>query len=170
MEHWVFRRVVMWKDKEDIMIETNSAAAVDTSSSDRNKWEELRTVIQGRWSELTHEDLENLKNQVNRLVDVVQQRYGVSLEDAKRQVNEFEQTLEDKVASAYRSVSDQVGSRYRSAREGVNEFASDVRNFGFGTTVVDLARHYPVATFVTAFLLGAAVSGASVRSRRRRWY
>lgn len=151
------------------MSEANNNAA---RSSDENKgtWDELRTVIQGRWSELTGEDLDRLRGQASKLVSVVQQRYGVSLDDARRQVSEFEQNLEDQAKQLYKSASDQVGSRYRDARAGVNEFASDVRNFGFGTTVIDLARHYPVATIVTSFLLGAALAGGTVRSRRRRWY
>ncbi len=151
------------------MSQTNSAA-VNEEPTEKTTWDELRTVIQGRWSELTGEDFDKLKGQVNRLVTLVQERYGISADDAKRQVSEFEQTLEERGQRLYKAASDTVGSRYRTARDGVSEFTQDVRNFGFGTTLVDLVRHYPVATIATSFLLGALVAGGTVRSRRRRWY
>jgi hypothetical protein len=142
----------------------------ETAANDEGGWNELRSAIQGRWSELKNEDLDRLKGRVNRLVTLVKDKYAITAEDARRQVSEFEQTLEDKASQVYKSASDSVSNRYRVAREGVNEFAQDVRTYGFGTTAVNLARDYPITAVSTAFVLGALVAGSTVRSRRRRWY
>ncbi len=150
---------------------SNQNTARDESRTS-STWDELRAVIQDRWSELTTDDLDNLKGRVDRLVTLVQERYAISVEDARRQVSEFEQTLEEKSAQLYDNFSSRIGARYRSAREGINDFADDVRTYGLGSSVVDVARTYPVAAVTAAFLLGALVAGSSVRgaTRRRRWY
>ena len=140
------------------------------NTNDEAGWQGLRSAIQGRWNELTGEDIDKLKGRVNRLVTLVKDKYAINAEEAKRQVSEFEQSLEESASQLYKSASDSVSNRYRNAREGVNEFANDVRTFGFGNTVVNLARDYPITAVASAFVLGALVAGSTVRSRRRRWY
>ena len=148
----------------------DGANGANANSNDEAGWQGLRSAIQDRWNELTGEDVDKLKGRVNRLVTLVKDKYAINAEEAKRQVTEFEQGLEDSASQIYKSAYDSVSNRYRSAREGVNEFASDVRTFGFGYTVVNLARDYPVTAVATSFVLGALVAGTTVRSRRRRWY
>jgi hypothetical protein len=149
------------------MVEEN---AQRSDNAQKNGWEELSAVIQGRWSQLTHEDLENFKMKAGQLAELVQQRYGGSLEEAKRQVQEFEQGLEAGILESYRAASDEIGARYRDVRQNMQNFASDVRDFGFGTAVLDLARHNPVAAMCSAFTLGFLVKAAITPSRRRiRW-
>ncbi len=53
------------------------------------RWAELRNEAHLRWNKLTDEDLESTTGQLGKLVDVVQDRYGVSRRQAQRQVETF---------------------------------------------------------------------------------
>ena len=120
----------------------------------KSTWDELRSLIQARWDQLTHEDLDNLKGRISALADLVQQKYGITIDEAKQQVSEFEQGLEEHALRSYQILCDKVNSGYRGARRNVEEFVGDVRDFGLRTTLLDIARHNPVITIVTAFTLG----------------
>ena len=135
----------------------------------KTTWEELRTVIQGRWTELTTDDVNHLKQKAGQLAQIVQQRYGISLDDAKKQVNDFEQSLESQVGEYYKTVAAQINGRYRSARQNVSSFAGDVRDFGLGTTLVDVARHNPLFALGTAFTVGFLLHAAITPRRKYHW-
>ncbi len=53
------------------------------------RWAELRHEAHLRWNKLTDEDLDNTTGQLTRLVDLVQNRYGVSRREAQREVEKF---------------------------------------------------------------------------------
>jgi hypothetical protein len=164
--HMVKKKMAREKTENNQSNETSSS----NDSVQKSGWEELSSTIQSRWNQLTHEDLENFKLKAGQLAQIVQQRYGGSLEDARRQVVEFEQTLEDRVLESYRAATDELGNRYRGMRQNVQHFASDVRDFGLATTLLDVARHNPIAAMTAAFALGFAAKAAITPPRRRiRW-
>ena len=151
----------------------NTAEDAKTTAKDaKSTWNEVRNLIAARFDKLTHEDFDRLKGQVGKLADLVQQRYGISYEDAKGQVQEFEKGLSEDAARLYQGVHDKVQAKYRDARANVGDIADDVRNFGFAVVAGDLARRNPAATALAAFALGFAVRSAFVSScskRRYRW-
>jgi ElaB/YqjD/DUF883 family membrane-anchored ribosome-binding protein len=129
----------------------------------KNTFDELRTVLQGRWNELTHEDLENLRAKAARLTDLVQERYGLTYEDARQQVQDFRANVGQHLSDSYDALSENV-------RQSASEFASDVRDFGLATTLVDVARHNPLYAMGTAFVVGFLLKAAMTPSRRSRWH
>ena len=135
----------------------------------KTTWEDLRSAIQGRWTELTTEDYEALKQRAGQLAQIVQQRYGLSFQDAKKQVTDFEQSLENHVQDYYKIAATEVGDRYRNVRQNVGNFASDVRDFGLGTTLVDFARHNPLFALGTACTVGFLLHAAITPRRKYRW-
>lgn len=55
----------------------------------KGKWKQLRGNAQKTWGKLTEDDLSKVEGEEERLVGVVQERYGVSREEAKKQVDEW---------------------------------------------------------------------------------
>ncbi len=135
----------------------------------KTMWEDLHAAIRNRWSDLTSEDLESVKQKAGQLVQIVQDRYGISVREAKKQVRDFEQSLESRIQGYYKSLEAEFGDRYRNVRQNVDNFTSDVRDFGLGTTLVDVARHNPLFALGTAFTLGFLLHASLTPRRKYRW-
>lgn len=52
----------------------------------RSEWPELRSSAQMQWGGLTKDDLERVGGVRSRLVEVIEERYGVEPEQAEAQV------------------------------------------------------------------------------------
>jgi hypothetical protein len=55
----------------------------------RENWLELKDMLKKHWSKLNDSDIEQIKGDRNRLIDILQARYGCNKQDAENQVNEF---------------------------------------------------------------------------------
>lgn len=53
------------------------------------KWMQLRGDIRQKWGDLTDDDLDRVAGQRDRLMGVIQERYGYAREEAERQVDAF---------------------------------------------------------------------------------
>jgi len=53
------------------------------------KWKELKGEVKRQWGKLTDDDMAQLDGTKDKLVGVVQQRYGYEREQASRDVDEF---------------------------------------------------------------------------------
>ncbi len=51
-------------------------------------WNQLRGPIKGWWSKLTDEDLDSINGNYDRLVSVLQKKYGYTAQQAKEQVDQ----------------------------------------------------------------------------------
>ncbi len=56
------------------------------------KWTQLRGDVQKRWGKLTNDHLDVINGDRLKLVGKIQEAYGVAVDDAERQVSEFETT------------------------------------------------------------------------------
>jgi uncharacterized protein YjbJ (UPF0337 family) len=52
-------------------------------------WTEFRGRVRERWGRLTEDDLHVVLGRKDRLVGILQQRYGLAKQTAEREVNEF---------------------------------------------------------------------------------
>ena len=52
------------------------------------QWSQLRGSLKSWWGKLTDDDLDRIGGQKDRLVGLVQERYGRTREDAEREVEE----------------------------------------------------------------------------------
>ncbi len=52
-------------------------------------WEQLKGEAQSQWGELTNDDLDEAAGNVKVLVGKVQERYGISKDEAVKQVNKW---------------------------------------------------------------------------------
>ena len=53
------------------------------------KWKQSKGKIKQQWPKLTNDDLMIIEGQQDKLIDLVQERYGYSHEQAELEVNEF---------------------------------------------------------------------------------
>jgi len=53
-------------------------------------WDELRPAVHQRWPEVSDNELDLIKGQTDMLIGALQERYGVTREEAARQVRDFE--------------------------------------------------------------------------------
>jgi len=59
------------------------------------KWKQLKGSVRTRWGKLTDDDLELIKGQKDQLVGKIQERYGIQKDEAQRQVEEWNRTLDE---------------------------------------------------------------------------
>jgi len=52
-------------------------------------WKQLTGKVQQQWGKLTNDDLDVIDGKREELIGKVQARYGVSKEEAEKQVNDF---------------------------------------------------------------------------------
>ncbi len=60
-----------------------------TSDRVAGAWHQIKGKVKEQWGKLTDDDLKQLEGHAEQLAGKLQQRYGVALEEAERQVKEF---------------------------------------------------------------------------------
>ncbi len=56
----------------------------------KGNWKELKGALREKWGKLTDSDYEQIAGKKDKLVGLLQQRYGYEKEQAEREVDEFE--------------------------------------------------------------------------------
>ncbi len=56
------------------------------------KWKQYQGSIRERWGKLTDDDLEIIKGKRDQLIGRIQERYGITREQAHQQLDEFLKT------------------------------------------------------------------------------
>ena len=54
------------------------------------KWEQLKGKVQKQWGKLTDDDLDVIKGDAKVLAGKLQERYGITKEEAEKQVKDYE--------------------------------------------------------------------------------
>lgn len=57
------------------------------------KWMEIKGSVRAKWGELTDDEVEQVAGNTERLAGLIQQKYGRSKDAAKREVNDFIESL-----------------------------------------------------------------------------
>ena len=55
----------------------------------KGKWHQLKGAAKVRWGNLTDDDLKRVEGQAEKLVGVIQERYGYDRQRAHDEVNQF---------------------------------------------------------------------------------
>src|SRR5512140_3078659 len=53
------------------------------------KWNEIRGAVREKWGRLTNSDLDTTQGQIEKLIGLVQDRYGYSAGKSRREVERF---------------------------------------------------------------------------------
>ena len=67
----------------------------------RKSVDRIKAEARSRWDKLTDEDFDSIKTNVVELATRLQARYGLTAEDAKKQADEFMETINDAASDAY---------------------------------------------------------------------
>ena len=59
----------------------------------RNRWQELTGAVRKRWSALTEDDVLSVRGNAERLIDVLQTRYGMAREEAIKELSAWSRSL-----------------------------------------------------------------------------
>ena len=55
----------------------------------RGRWNELKGDIRTRWGKLTDDDVMQVQGQAEKMIGMLQQRYGYKREQAEQEINDF---------------------------------------------------------------------------------
>lgn len=58
------------------------------------QWKQLQDSAKSKWPKLTDDDLDFISGKHDFLVLMIQERYGIAIDEAERQVNEWKLTFE----------------------------------------------------------------------------
>lgn len=75
-------------------------------------WKQFKGQAQVRWGKLTNDHLDVVAGKREKLAGRIQEAYGVSRDDAERQIKDWEGTLADDISE------DDVGARHSRSNRG----------------------------------------------------
>ena len=66
-------------------------------NSDRmqGQWKQLKGKMKTQWGKLTDDDLDVIAGQKDQLVGKIQERYGIQKDEAQRQVDDWNKTMDE---------------------------------------------------------------------------
>lgn len=56
----------------------------------QGKWLQVKGAVKAQWGKLTNDDLDEIDGNLERLVGIVQERYGYARERVEKEVQEFQ--------------------------------------------------------------------------------
>ena len=63
----------------------------------QGKWKQIRGEIKSWWGRLTNDDLDRIEGSMDKLAGILQERYGYSMSEAQRRVENFLAQIEGKL-------------------------------------------------------------------------
>lgn len=69
------------------------AQAMRSVPSQRDRWQQVKTVALRRWDLLTSEDLDGVRGNTERMIALLQHRYGFAREEATRELTAWSKSL-----------------------------------------------------------------------------
>ena len=55
----------------------------------KGKWKELKGSVKAKWGNLTDDDVTKVEGQSEKLVGILQEKYGYSKDEAQQEYNKF---------------------------------------------------------------------------------
>jgi uncharacterized protein YjbJ (UPF0337 family) len=113
-----------------------------------SKWQRIKGEIRSQWGKLTDDDLERIGGNKDKLIGVVQERYGYVWDEARQMVDRY---LDD-----YNGVKHQAVEALRTvaSKENIQKVGSDVADF---------VRRYPIPSLLIGLGIGYLLARRSER-------
>lgn len=64
-----------------------------TQPEARNRWQQLTGAVRDRWSALTEDDVRSVRGNTERLITVLQDRYGFARDEAIKELTAWSRSL-----------------------------------------------------------------------------
>jgi len=149
----------------------------------QGNWNETKGKVKSKWGRLTDDDLLQVQGQKDRLVGVIQQKYGLARDKAEEQLEEFLSSADGFVGRAKESAHDvlekgkeivEKGKEYvEKGREYVEKGVRDGRDYvqnssvsQMATDLKDLIARNPVHSAVLGIGLGFLIGRLLTPSNR----
>ena len=149
------------------------------------QWTQLRGSLKSWWGRLTDDDLDKIGGQKDRLVGLVQEKYGQTREQAEREVEQRLREYGDgggigaKLKTGASEIGSNLSSKAREASSAVSSRVDSARAYLQDRSgneliedLVDAVQRYPIhACFVglgVGYILGKGVTGAANLERLGR--
>jgi uncharacterized protein YjbJ (UPF0337 family) len=81
--------VVAFSEKEVTMLNTDIL---------KGKWKEIKGDIKAKWGKLTDDDLTEIEGNQEKLVGILQKKYGYAKEEAEREYKNFMDRIKKRAA------------------------------------------------------------------------
>ena len=98
-------------------------------------WNEAKGKVKSQWGKLTDDDLTYVEGKRDRLLGLLQQKYGMAKDKAEEQLNQFTSSSADWISQAKEKVGQAVGQ----AREKVTETFREGKDYLQNTNLPDMA-------------------------------
>jgi len=109
----------------------------------QGNWNEAKGKVKTKWGRLTDDDLMQVGGNKDRLVGVIQQKYGIAREKAEEQLEEFMSTADGWLARAKEGAQDAVERSRDFVEKGVERGREYVeKGVERGREMVDRGRDY----------------------------
>ena len=149
------------------------------------QWTQLRGSLKSWWGRLTDDDLDRIGGQKDRLVGLVQEKYGQTREQAEREVEQRLREYGDgggigaKLKTGASEIGSNLSSKAREASSAVSSRVDSARAYLHDRSgnellddLLDAVQRYPIhACFVgfgVGYILGKGVTGAANLERLGR--
>jgi uncharacterized protein YjbJ (UPF0337 family) len=111
-----------------------------------SKWQKLKGEIRSQWGKLTDDDLERIAGNKDKLIGVLQERYGYVWDEARQMVDRY---LDDYNGLKSRAVQAMKSVASKENLQRVRKDAQKVSN-----DLVDLVRRYPIPSLLIGLGIG----------------
>ena len=114
----------------------------------QSKWQRIKGEIRSQWGKLTDDDIERIAGNKDKLIGLVQERYGYVWDEAQQMVDRY---LDD-----YNGLKHQATEALKNvmSKENVQKLSSDVANF---------VRRYPIPSLLIGVGIGFLLARRSER-------
>jgi uncharacterized protein YjbJ (UPF0337 family) len=103
------------------------------------QWQRLKGEIRSKWGKLTDDDIERIAGNKDRLIGVVQERYGYVWDEAQQMVDRY---------------LDQYGDLKTKATQALKAVASKDNLQKLASDVAELVRRYPIPALLFGLGIG----------------
>jgi uncharacterized protein YjbJ (UPF0337 family) len=138
----------------------------------QGNWNETKGKVKTKWGRLTDDDLMQVEGHKDRLVGVIQQKYGIAREKAEQQLEEFMSSSDGLIAKAKEGVAEVVekGKEYvEKGKEAVvkgKEYVQNTSASQMASDLKDLIARHPVHSAIIGIGLGFLIGRMMTSSNR----
>jgi uncharacterized protein YjbJ (UPF0337 family) len=133
------------------------------------QWRQMRGALKSWWGRLTDDDFDWIGGEKDKLIGLIQQKYGQTRDEAQKEVNQrldeysaqFGGTLSDVTARA-QELGSQASARVRDAYDSARSYLQDKNYSELADDATDLVRKYPLPSL----LIGIGIGFLLARSLR----
>ena len=110
------------------------------------QWKEMRGTLKSWWGKLTGDDFEWIGGQKDKLIDLIQEKYGYTRDQARDEIERRFKEYRHKTGETMKPVAD--------ALEAAGSYLHERRLADVAGDVTALVRRYPIQTLVVGLGLG----------------